>query len=117
MFHQTKKKTKQNEQLDLKKKTKQNRKSFQPVGGEKKRKTMSDMSSIQKRSHLVFQDVLGLSSLVFPLEMSQAVYEGRQQLDIHILHTETDEEGGGGCVDVTQCICVYSYIFRGRGDT
>lgn len=62
--------------------------------GEKKRKTMSDMSSIQKSSHLVFQDVLGLSSLVFPLEMSQAVYEGRQQLDIHILHTETDEEGG-----------------------
>lgn len=56
---------------------------------------MSDMSSIQKWSHLVFQDVLGLrqSSLVFPLEMSQAVYEGRQQLDIHILHTETDEEG------------------------
>lgn len=42
--------------------------------------------------------------------MSQAVYEEQQQQDIHILHTKTDEEEG--CVDVTQCICMYSYIFR-----
>lgn len=46
--------------------------------------------------------------------MSQAVYEGQQQQDIHILHTKTDEEEG--CVDVTQCICVYSYIFREKGN-
>lgn len=40
---------------------KKNRKSFQPVREKKKkRKTMSDMLSIQKWSHLVFQDVLGL---------------------------------------------------------
>lgn len=31
-----------------------------PTRPEKKRKTMSDMSSIQKWSHLVFQNVLGL---------------------------------------------------------
>ena len=41
--------------------------------------------------------------VVSPLEISQAVYEGRQQQDIHFLHTKTDEEEG--CVDVTQCIC------------
>lgn len=46
--------------------------------------------------------------------MSQAVYDGQQQQDIHILHTKTDEEEG--CVDVTQCIYVYSYIFREKGN-
>lgn len=52
----TKRKTKQKTaQLD-----KKNNK-FAPTGSDKKRKkTMSDMSSIQKWSHLVFQDVLGL---------------------------------------------------------
>lgn len=40
---------------------KRKRKLLQLVATKKKRKkTMSDMSSIQKWSHLVFQDVLGL---------------------------------------------------------
>lgn len=74
------------------------------------------MSSIQNGPILCSRCLeLKLGSLIvsFPLEMSQAVYDEQQQQDIHILHTETDEEEG--CVDVTQCFCVYSYIFRKRG--
>lgn len=43
------------------------------------------------------------------------MYEGQQQQDIHVLHTKTDEEEG--CVDVTQCICVYIATSLGeKGD-
>lgn len=58
MFHlNSKRKTKKKkEQLDKKKK----KQEVVPTHQGKKRKTMSDMLSIQKWSHLVFQDVLGL---------------------------------------------------------
>lgn len=78
---------------------------------------MSDMSSIQNGPISCLRCLgLKLGSFIegFPLEMSQAVYDGQQQQDIHILHTKTDEEEG--CVDVTQCIYVYSYIFREKGN-